>query len=184
MDDNRNLFLLIVRISIEKLNLLPILSKCGHRIMIFCDVKNAVIYSKHFDVMEFEDIGENHLVELAVLDLRKDYNIKKIIVLEEHDIIRAAQLREYLNIEGQNLESALLFRDKFLLKQRVRGKIPVADYRLVESPIDIKEFIDEYDFPVVMKPRDGMGSIDVSIIRNLSELNLWVMHHYKSNIFG
>lgn len=33
-----------------------------------------------------------------------------------------------------------------------------------------------------MKPRDGMGSIDVSIIRNLSELNLWVMHHYKSNI--
>lgn len=174
--------IILNRISTNKLNLVPILKKCKKNIILFCDTQNAPFYVSEFNVKIFENIGENHLVELSIFELSNTFEIIKIIVLEEHDIIRAAYLRDLLQIPGQTLESALLFRDKFLLKEKVKSKIPVADYALVNSPIDIINFTNKFQFPVVLKPRDEMGAMGVYVIDNYFALKEWIKKNFQPNI--
>lgn len=178
----KSIIIIINRLPINKLNLIPILRKCKKEIILFCDTKNAMPYTFQFNTKVFDNIGENHLVELVIHEISSQYNISKIISLEEHDIIRTAYLRELLHIPGQTLKSAKLFRDKFLLKEKVKGKIPIAEYALVNTPIDIVDFTQKFQFPVILKPRDEMGSIGIQLINDSVSLNNWIEKNFTSNI--
>lgn len=79
-----------------------------------------------------------------------------VVFQAEQDIIRAARLRKFLKIEQpytQTLESALCFRDKIIMKERLQTKnINVPKFKRIESTDDIFFFIKENGFPVVIKP--------------------------------
>ncbi|MBD8511371.1 ATP-grasp domain-containing protein [Photobacterium sp. CAU 1568] len=81
--------------------------------------------------------------------------IETVIALSEGDILRAAHIREILDIPGQRFDQAILFRDKILMKQHA------ARYGVVTAmPQDANQVANwqSLPYPVVIKPKSGRGS--------------------------
>jgi biotin carboxylase len=128
-------------------------------------------------VPEYENSGA---VELAAVAAYQDRPFGHLIALSEYDLLRAARLRELLDLPGQGSESARAFRDKAVMKERWRrAGVPSAPFRSLETPADLLEFAGEVGFPVVVKPRTGSGSRSVRVLSSLSELNEWLVETWS-----
>jgi len=111
-------------------------------------------------------------VEARALELARRHHVRAIVAAQERDLERAAQLRDILGLPGQRPESAAAFRDKVLMKKLVSAAgIPVAPHREIDCATDIIEFTRWHGFPLVLKPRNGGGSIDLRIIPGSEELD-------------
>ncbi|WP_121616720.1 ATP-grasp domain-containing protein [Virgibacillus halodenitrificans] len=95
-----------------------------------------------------------------------------IIAIDEVDIERAGFFREYFNINnGQNLFSAVAYRDKFWMKEIIKSSnIPVPAYREIKNTDEAISFSRQYGYPVVLKPKNGMGSMGVHKVNSEMEL--------------
>ncbi|MBI3341640.1 5-(carboxyamino)imidazole ribonucleotide synthase [Candidatus Curtissbacteria bacterium] len=74
-----------------------------------------------------------------------------------------------INPPGETLE---IIQDKFLQKQFLQKlNIPIADFAVVNSQIDLEQFIQKYKYPVILKARvhgyDGRGN---ALIRKKAEI--------------
>jgi len=119
-------------------------------------------------IVGYETTGR---LEARVRELDAEYHISFIVNCQEYDLERAARLREVLGLPGQWSESVEPFRNKLAMKDTVRAAgIPVADYQAVECVTDIVGFAEEHGFPLVVKPRNGAGSMDVRVVRSRAEL--------------
>jgi biotin carboxylase len=115
----------------------------------------------------FRDFDRPEPVDGITIEIARKYGVKHIVACQELVLQRAAALRETLGLPGQTPSSALAFRDKLVMKQHAqRGGVPVARHRRVTSLTEVREFAREFGFPIVLKPRDGAGSIDAQIIRH------------------
>jgi biotin carboxylase len=85
-----------------------------------------------------------------------------------------ARVREELGIPGMGVDAAHNFRDKSKMKEVLRAAgVPCARHRLARSVREIRGFVDEVGFPVVIKPPAGAGARDtfrVEDARALDEL--------------
>lgn len=118
-----------------------------------------------------ENWRNNGTIELKAYEIFETNPFDKVIALSESDIVRAASIREYLNIPGQSLESAIAFRNKIIMKDILKAaRIRVPVYREVEFPQDFWEFAKEIGFPCVIKPIDGAGSSQTYIVNSAAEL--------------
>lgn len=110
-------------------------------------------------------------LEMAVYNLNKQEKIKNLTALIEEDINLAARLREKFAIPGQSIKSALFFRDKKVMKDHIRKfGFHIPAYTPVHCINDLKVFIRKYRYPVIIKPRDGAGSIGCHIIDDEDDL--------------
>lgn len=115
----------------------------------------------------FEDYDFNHAVEFTALKLYQQTPYRTIVATAERDILRAARLREFLGLEGQSLDSALAFRDKVKMKSILKNAgIRVPDYARLDSAIDLYKFVQSRGYPAVVKPVDGMGSRNTTVLEN------------------
>lgn len=119
----------------------------------------------------FDNYLDNPLIELRAVELYNEKKFHTIIALDEVDIIRAARIREHLNLKGQRLENAYFYRNKLIMKQLLTGKVSVPNYNHINSSLDIIEFIEKNDYPIVIKPIDGMGGINTFIIKSSNDLH-------------
>lgn len=72
----------------------------------------------------------------------------------------AAAAREHTGIPGLTQEQVTLCRDKFVMKQFLRARgIPCARNAVVSTLAEARAFVADVGFPVVLKPRDGAGSM-------------------------
>jgi len=70
-----------------------------------------------------------------------------------------AQVRDALDIEGIRSDVARSFRDKDRMKEVLRAHgVPVAKSRLAQSLDDVKAFVSEVGFPIIVKPQAGLGA--------------------------
>lgn len=114
-------------------------------------------------------------VEERALELARLHGLRHVVACQERDLERAAQLREILGLPGQTLDSVLPFRDKVLMKDAARAAgIPVAPYRAVECAVDLLAFADEHGFPLVLKPLDSAGSVDVRFLQSAGDLDAFL----------
>ncbi|PZD96791.1 carboxylate--amine ligase [Paenibacillus sambharensis] len=128
-------------------------------------------YSNDFDsffssVIGFKDFADNDYIYSYIIDLNKTKEIDYIIALNEFDLLKAAYLREYLGIEGQNSESAMAFRDKVMMKDRLASVVQTPTYQRINHALDLIDFKQKHGLPLVVKPVDGAGSVGVEIIRD------------------
>lgn len=105
-------------------------------------------------------------VELAAIELHEKYKFDSIVAPAEDDVLRAAKLRDYLKIQGQGYKSALVFRDKLLMKDTVKNVVKVPKYAVLDSPLDLLDFINKNGFPVVAKPARSRGAYGVYVLKN------------------
>jgi len=125
---------------------------------------------RHVEAVRGYDVSG--YVEARALELARRHGVQHIVATQERDLERAAQLRDILGLPGQRLESATAFRDKVEMKSLVReAGLPVAPHAEVECAADLIDFAGRFGFPLVLKPRNGGGSIGLQIIPGPEEFD-------------
>jgi hypothetical protein len=129
-----------------------------------------------FDIKKsYKKFQDNGLVDYDAIELYEQNPYDAIIALDETEIVRAARLRERFNLRGQNMKSALAFRDKVIMKDYVSSAgLKTPAYKKIESSVDLYDFEKTHGYPFIIKPVDGMASKSVSVIKNHQELKLYL----------
>ncbi len=85
----------------------------------------------------------------------------RIETIDEPAVVSAAYVRSVLGIPGTSVETAILSRDKAVMKERLRAcDVPCAASERVDEPAKAREFVEREGFPVVLKPIDGFGTLE------------------------
>ena len=94
------------------------------------------------------------------------------MAIAEGDLIRAARLRELVGISrGQSVESALHYRDKIKMKERLKSAgICVPSFSEVDSVTEIVKWAETEGFPFVLKPMCGYSSVNTVAIKSREAL--------------
>lgn len=133
-------------------------------------------------VSRVDDYFNSGEVEFEAFKLYQKNPYYFIIAPSETDILRAGKLRTLLKLPGQSYESALIFRDKILMKQQLQhSNIIVPFFSKVCSALDVLSFVQSSSFPVIIKPCCGYGAVRTFLIKNDLELENFIK---KPNVFG
>ena len=118
------------------------------------------------DVDAFEVVGgQNYKETCAVVE---KHGINAIVTAAtDKPLVMMARIAEKYHFPFYSVETAQWSTDKFQMKQRfMAGGIPCAKGRLVRSVEEIADF----EYPVIIKPRDNSGSRGVKLCRSKEEL--------------
>lgn len=86
--------------------------------------------------------------------------------------IPVSDTRERLGLPGMHGEVARNFRDKDRMKAVLRAHdVPVAKSRLITSQSEAKTFADAVGFPIIVKPRAGLGARSTFRIKTQADLD-------------
>lgn len=177
---------IIANLSLELLKIDEWLKYDENKYYIFMKKKfKGEVKNKNFSkniFITFIDNWDSFEVEREIIKLHSEINFSNIISFREEDILRVAKLREFLKIDGQNLKNALLFRDKYLMKTYLQS-IGLCKTKLapIDDYIDCLKFVNDVGFPIVLKPRTGLGSVNTFVINNENELYEVVSHNNIQN---
>lgn len=117
------------------------------------------------EIIQVENYFTTGEVEWLVYKIFQKAPFDRIIAPDEEDILRAGRLRTLLDLEGQNYESALAFRDKIVMKEILAKKgIVVPPFRALNNYSDFIEFVQSHNFPIVLKPRLGTGCQGIHVL--------------------
>ncbi|MDP9239954.1 MAG: ATP-grasp domain-containing protein [Actinomycetota bacterium] len=91
--------------------------------------------------------------------------------IEAHTMA-AAQVREACGIPGTSVRTAWLCRDKPSMKQALRDAgVPTAASIAADGAAQVREFVDQVGYPVILKPRSGAGAADTTRVDGAAELD-------------
>jgi biotin carboxylase len=156
------------------------LAGSGIEPVILTTTEYAAGYAHLPHVHAFDHYDTNQLVEKTALRLARAHAVEAVFARAEADVVRAAQLRDLLDLPGQRTASALAFRDKVAMKDHlVGGPVQIPAYRLLDSAYTAVEFIAEHGYPVVIKPVSESGSLGANIIRDEAELDAYLARPWR-----
>lgn len=90
--------------------------------------------------------------------------------IESHTL-PAAIVREALGIPGTSVRTTWLCRDKPAMKEALRAAdVPTAASAAAHNLDDLRDFVDEHGYPVILKPRAGAGASGTTRVDNFREL--------------
>ncbi len=123
---------------------------------------------EHVHECMLSDIAEARKVITKVV---KDFDVFRIFAFTEWDVYLASLCRADNNIYGMKPEEGIYFRDKYSMHVKaseIGVKIPefCNPYTLDE----IKRFVSNVEFPIIIKPYDGAGSVNTYPIYSENEL--------------
>lgn len=102
--------------------------------------------------------------ERAAITIARELSGKGIDRVEsnwEPTVLLAARVRELLGIAGMSRDTVLGFRDKELMKQRIRAAgLRVPHSRRCSTEAQVREAAEAIGYPVIIKPIAGAGSAD------------------------
>lgn len=109
--------------------------------------------------------GQDYEGHCAVVE---KYGIDAIVTAAtDKPLVMMARIAEKYGFPFYSVETAQWSTDKFQMKQRfMEGGVPCAKGRLVKSVSEVEDF----EYPVIIKPRDNSGSRGVKLCRSKKEL--------------
>jgi biotin carboxylase len=115
-------------------------------------------------------MDEDDVIERVTAWLR-GRSVDRILSNWEPLVILAAKLREKFNMPGMSVDQVRGFRDKQLMKERVRaaGLRTPHSFR-VRSETEIFEAAEKIGYPLILKPIAGAGSADTYRVNSKAEL--------------
>ena len=97
--------------------------------------------------------------------------VDRLVGVLEQLQLPMAEVRDALGIEGLTGAVARNFRDKDRMKEALRAHgVPVARSALARSPAELRSFVEQVGFPVIVKPQAGLGSRGTRRIDDEQEL--------------
>ena len=118
------------------------------------------------DVDAFEVVGGQDFE--GTCEVVEKHSIDAIVTAAtDKPLVMMARIAEKYGFPFYSVETAQWSTDKFQMKARfMEGGIPCAKGRLVHSAEEVSDF----EYPVIVKPRDNSGSRGVKLCRDKSEL--------------
>lgn len=123
----------------------------------------------HFRVPNTLD-GE-HLALAARAFQREWGRVDRLLGYLEQLQLPLAEARDALGIPGMGIEAATAFRDKNRMKDLLgKAGLPVARQARVRDADDVRRFVEQVGYPVVLKPLAGLGTKDTMRVSSDEEL--------------
>ena len=119
------------------------------------------------EVDAFEVVGGQDFE--GTCDVVEKYDIDAIVTAAtDKPLVMMARIAEKYGFPFYSVETARWSTDKFQMKQRfMEGGVPCAKGRLVKTVAEVEDF----EYPVIIKPRDNSGSRGVKLCRSKEELS-------------
>jgi len=157
--------------------------------LIYSDLSAKELLIQHFPTLSsalrlYENFNESGVVELDALAAAKELGTTTVLALAEVDLLRVARIKDRLsNSTTRYEEMTLLYRDKFLMKQRLSEHgIRINPMAVVRSACELNDFVEKYGFPIVVKPRDGRGSGGVRVLKGDAELRDYLREQHGTSL--
>ena len=97
--------------------------------------------------------------------------IERLLGVLEQLQVPLSEAQHRLGLPGLSVEAAHLFRDKSLMKDRLRqAGLPCARHQLAVDAHQIRSFIDQVGFPIIMKPTAGAGAVNTFRLDRIEQL--------------
>jgi len=97
--------------------------------------------------------------------------VDRVLANWEPLVILAARLRDRWGMPGMSADVVRGFRDKELMKERVRAAgLRVPRSRRVRTEHEVREAVEAIGYPLILKPIAGAGSADTYRVRSAAEL--------------
>jgi len=98
-------------------------------------------------------------------------SVDRVLTNWEPLVMLAARLRERWGMPGMSVDTVRAFRDKEIMKQRVRAAgLRVPKSRRVHTAAQVRETAEEFGYPLILKPIAGAGCADTYEVRSVAEL--------------
>jgi len=102
----------------------------------------------------------------------KGKSIDRVLANWEVLVMLAARLRERWGLPGMSPDTVAGFRDKELMKERLRrAGLRVPRSRRVRTEHEMRAAVEEIGYPAILKPIAGAGSADTYQVRSQAELD-------------
>ncbi len=171
--------LLFSRQPLAKRPLHDWLDECAQRIVLVttpqavagAEATLAEHFPRHLLVADYHGWAAERAAESAA----REFGVGLVASTSEHDVLRAARLRERLDLPGQGVESATAYRDKVVMKRLVAAAgLPTPAFAPVDDPLGLLDFVDAEGFPVVVKPRFGAGAEGVAVLAGPADVDAFL----------
>src|SRR3954469_13580968 len=103
-------------------------------------------------------------------------SVDRVLANWEVLVMLAARIRERWGMPGMSPDVVRGFRDKELMKERVRAAgLRVPKSRRVRTEAELRAAIEEIGYPAIIKPIAGAGSADTYAVRTKAEFEAAVI---------
>ena len=130
---------------------------------------------KHW-LVSYEQVGsvcDEGAMLRTVRALQSRRPVHRLEATVEAHIMVAARVREACGIPGTSVQTAHLCRDKPAMKEALRAAgIPCAQSIGTDSVDELRRFVKEIGYPVILKPRSAAGAAGTFRADNDGELDL------------
>lgn len=124
-----------------------------------------------FDYLTVPRVLDEQDVMNRVSDWLRGRSMDRVLTNWEPLVMLAARLRERWGIPGMSVDTARGFRDKELMKERVRAAgLRVPRSRRVRTAAEVRETAEEIGYPLILKPIAGAGCADTYHVTSAAEL--------------
>ncbi len=138
---------------------------------------HSVVVSPNPSEPGFEIAGTKIYANVAdqekILEYAKEYNIVGIITDQTDIAVRSvAYVSEKLGLPGIGYETACLFTDKYLMREKCKKLgIRTLEYKLTQSKEEAIDFFRSLNKEVILKPVDNQGSKGIYHIATEQQIN-------------
>jgi hypothetical protein len=106
-----------------------------------------------------------------VSDWLRGRTVDRVLTNWEPCVLLAARLRERWGMPGMSVDTVMAFRDKELMKTRLRAAgLRVPKSRRVHTAPDVRSAAEEIGYPLILKPIGGAGCADTHKVTSAAEL--------------
>lgn len=111
------------------------------------------------DYVQVHSVTDEQALTDAVRGVQARGWVDRLEATVEAHMLTTARVREICTIPGVSYEQTLICRDKTRMKEFMRRNgIATAQSRAAASEAEVRSFIAEVGYPIVIKPRDGAGA--------------------------
>ncbi len=124
-----------------------------------------------YDYLQVPRVMDEGDVMNRVSEWLRGTSIDRVLTNWEPLVMLAARLRERWGVPGMSVDTVRGFRDKELMKERLRkAGLRVPRSRRVHTAAQAREAAEEIGYPLILKPIAGAGSADTYKVTNQGEL--------------
>jgi hypothetical protein len=106
-----------------------------------------------------------------VSDWLRGRTVDRVLTNWEPCVLLAARLRERWGMPGMSVDTVMAFRDKELMKTRLRAAgLRVPKSRRVHTAPDVRAAAEEIGYPLILKPIGGAGCSDTYKVTDAADL--------------
>lgn len=134
------------------------------------------------DYLEVPRILDDDDVVARVTSWMRGREVDRVLANWEVMVLTAAKLRERFGLPGMSVDTVEGFRDKQLMKERVRrAGLRTPHSERVRTVSEVRAAAERIGYPLILKPISGAGSADTYKVTSDAELEsaLGLMQHVQ-----